>query len=177
MGNPWSGAYVTSSGNLLADFHLNVTAEMQGRLQVARLFHMTVDRGVKDLIRFLVTRDHMHQMMWLRAIEDIQAEGLDGVPVPEAFDLQEDLDGFDRLFIHASDGAASAEGSWASGPAPDGRGKLFHRQAVRIRPAAGAASWRPPPVRHSVTADGQPGNGCEGQGRAHLSHAAGTPRA
>ena len=121
-GNPWSGAYVTASGNLLADFHLNVTAEMQGRLQVARLFHMTDDRGVKDLIRFLVTRDHMHQMMWLRAIEDIQAEGLDGVPVPEAFDIQEELEGFDRLFVRASDGPASAEGSWASGPAPDGRG-------------------------------------------------------
>jgi Mn-containing catalase len=57
---PWSGAFVTSSGNLLADFYLNATAEMQGRLQVARLFHMTDDQGVKDMIRFLVTRDHMH---------------------------------------------------------------------------------------------------------------------
>jgi Manganese containing catalase len=45
MGNPWSGAFVTSSGNLLADFHLNATAEMQGRLQVARLWHKTDDPG------------------------------------------------------------------------------------------------------------------------------------
>ena len=35
MGNPWTGSYVTASGNLMADFHYNVTAEMQGRLQVA----------------------------------------------------------------------------------------------------------------------------------------------
>jgi Mn-containing catalase len=121
-GVPWSGAFVTSSGNLMADFHLNVTAEMQGRLQVARLFHMTDDPGVKDLIRFLATRDHMHQMQWLSAIEELKADGLDGLPVPEAFPLEEEFDEFARVFIDASDGAAATEGRWASGPAPDGRG-------------------------------------------------------
>jgi Mn-containing catalase len=121
-GVPWSGSYVTASGNLMADFHLNVTAEMQGRLQVARLFHMTDDRGCKDLIRFLVTRDHMHQMQWLSAIEELKADGLDGMPVPEAFPLEEEFDEFSRTFIQASDGEAATEGSWASGPAPDGRG-------------------------------------------------------
>ena len=29
MGTPWSGAFITSSGNLYADFSLNATAEMQ----------------------------------------------------------------------------------------------------------------------------------------------------
>jgi Mn-containing catalase len=37
-------------------------------------------------------------------------------------DIQEELEGFDRLFVRASDGPDSAEGSWTSGPAPDGRG-------------------------------------------------------
>jgi Mn-containing catalase len=121
-GVPWSGAFVTSSGNLMADFYLNATAEMQGRLQVARLFHMTDDQGVKDMIRFLVTRDHMHQMQWLAAIEELKADGLDGLPVPAAFPLGEEFDEFSRTFIQASDGTAAADGSWASGPAPDGRG-------------------------------------------------------
>jgi Mn-containing catalase len=121
-GVPWSGAFVTASGNLMADFHLNVTAEMQGRLQVARLFHMTDDPGVKNLIRFLVTRDHMHQMQWLSAIEELKADGLDGLPVPEAFPLDEEFDEFSRTFIVASDGDQATAGRWASGPAPDGRG-------------------------------------------------------
>ena len=30
---PWNGRYVTASGNLPADFHANVTAEAQGRVQ------------------------------------------------------------------------------------------------------------------------------------------------
>ena len=123
-GVPWSGAFVTASGNLYADFMLNATAEMQGRLQVARLFHMTDDPGVKQLIRFLVTRDHMHQMMWLRAIEELKADGLDNVPVPEAFPIDEELDEFARLYVKASDGANSTEGSWANGEAFDGSGQI-----------------------------------------------------
>jgi Mn-containing catalase len=121
-GVPWSGAFVTASGNLMADFYLNATAEMQGRLQVSRLFHMTDDPGVKDMIRMLVTRDHMHQMQWLSAIEELKADGLDGLPVPEAFPLEEEFDEFARTFVVASDGTSATEGSWASGPAPDGRG-------------------------------------------------------
>ena len=39
MGNPWQGSYVTASGNLLADFTSNANAEMQGRVQVSRLYH------------------------------------------------------------------------------------------------------------------------------------------
>ncbi|GAB2686405.1 manganese catalase [Thalassiella azotivora] len=123
-GVPWSGAYVTASGNLLADFHYNATAEMQGRLQVSRLFHMTDDPGVKDMLRFLITRDHYHQMQWLAAIEEIQADGLDGVPVPEAFDLEEEHEEFARTFLVASDGPQATDGRWASGPGADGRGDL-----------------------------------------------------
>ncbi|MFI6264828.1 manganese catalase family protein [Micromonospora sp. NPDC051006] len=84
-GVPWTGAYVTASGNLLADFQLNVTAEAQGRLQVARLFQMTDDPGVKQLLRFLLARDTMHQNLWLAAIEQLREDGLAQMPVPEAF--------------------------------------------------------------------------------------------
>src|SRR3712207_8944651 len=51
MGNPWTGAYVTASGNLMADFMYNATAEMQGRLQVARLYNMTDDPGDRKSTR------------------------------------------------------------------------------------------------------------------------------
>jgi len=45
-GVPWSGAFIIASGNLLADFYANVNAEAQGRLQVARIYHMTDDPGI-----------------------------------------------------------------------------------------------------------------------------------
>lgn len=37
VGYPWNAKYTIASGNLLADFRFNVTAESQGRLQVSRL--------------------------------------------------------------------------------------------------------------------------------------------
>ncbi len=119
-GVPWSGAFVTASGNLLADFHLNATAEMQGRLQVARLFHMTDDPGVKDMLRFLITRDHFHQLQWLAAIEELKSDGLDGIPAPEAFPLEEEYEEFARVFLIGSDGPEAAAGRWASGVGADG---------------------------------------------------------
>jgi Mn-containing catalase len=127
MGNPWTGAYVTASGNLMADFFYNATAEMQGRLQVARLYNMTDDPGVKDLLRFLLTRDHYHQQQWLAAIEELKDDGLENIPVPEAFPLEEEVADLGYVFIDASDGPLAASGRWASGPSIDGRGQFSAR--------------------------------------------------
>jgi Mn-containing catalase len=130
MGNPWTGAYVTASGNLMADFSYNATAEMQGRLQVARLWNMTDDHGVKDLLRFLLTRDHYHQQQWLAAMEQLKEDGLEGLPVPEAFPLEEELPEFAYTFIDASDGPEAANGRWASGPALDGTDNVFRAAPI-----------------------------------------------
>lgn len=120
MGNPWSGSYVTASGNLLADMTSNINAEMQGRLQVARLYHMTDDRGVKDMLGFLLARDTMHQNQWLAAARDLQKEGNENLPVPSNFPRSKEHEEFSHQAINFSDGEHMAEGSWASGPAPDG---------------------------------------------------------
>jgi len=86
MGNPWTGAYVTASGNLMADFYYNATAEMQGRLQVARLWNMTDDPGVREMLRFLLTRDHYHQQQWLAAVEELKSDGLENIAKMLPFD-------------------------------------------------------------------------------------------
>jgi Manganese containing catalase len=58
VGYPWTARYTIASGNLLADFRFNVTAESQGRLQVSRLYQLTDDPGVRDMLSFLLARDH-----------------------------------------------------------------------------------------------------------------------
>lgn len=60
LGNPWNTGYIVASGNLMADFRFNVTAESQGRLQVARLYNLTEDPGVRDMFSFLLAWDTMH---------------------------------------------------------------------------------------------------------------------
>jgi Mn-containing catalase len=123
-GVPWSGAYVTASGNLLADFHLNVTAEAQSRLQLARLFHMTDDPGVKQLLRFLLARDTAHQAVWLAGIEQLKADGVDDMPVPEAFP-----DAVGEMDLAGTHLAFSAGSRWTSDQFP---------YAAQPTPGAGA---------------------------------------
>lgn len=135
-GNPWSGAYITASGNLLADFQLNVTAEAQGRLQVARLFHMTDDPGVKQMIRFLLARDTMHQNMWLAAIQQLKEDGLEEMPVPEAFPDAEQENEFAYTYLDFSSGNEAQEGRWASGPTPDGKGEFRYEHSPRAHAEA-----------------------------------------
>ena len=125
-GNPWQGSYITASGNLLADFYANANGEMQGRLQAARLYHMTDDKGVRDLLSFLIARDTMHQNQWLAAIAELQAEGLEELPVPSKFPQKQENQEVHYQYLNFSDGAHAKDGSWASGPAPDGTGQFTY---------------------------------------------------
>ncbi|MDP9437036.1 MAG: manganese catalase family protein [Actinomycetota bacterium] len=125
-GNPWQGSFITASGNLLADFTANANAEMQGRLQAARLYHMTDDSGVRDLLKFLIARDTMHQNQWLAAIEELKADGLEQLPVPSNFPQSEEKTEVSYQYQNFSDGIHAAEGRWASGPTPDGKGEFSY---------------------------------------------------
>ncbi|MCZ7422801.1 MULTISPECIES: manganese catalase family protein [Micromonospora] len=132
VGVPWSGSFVTASGNLMADFQLNVTAEAQGRLQVSRLFNMTDDPGVKQMLRFLLARDTMHQNMWMAAIEQLREDGLEEMPVPDAFpDSPDFTEQFSYTYLDFSPGEDAAQGRWASGPTPDGKGEFRYEHSPR----------------------------------------------
>jgi Mn-containing catalase len=139
-GNPWQGSYITGSGNLLADFTANANAEMQGRVQVARLYHMTDDHGVRDLLSFLLARDTMHQNQWIAAAAELRAEGVEDLPVPSNFPINKEEREVSYQYINFSDGAAASEGTWASGKTPDGKGEFSYV----AEPVAGAPM--PPPT-------------------------------
>lgn len=124
VGFPWTSRYIIASGNLLADFHFNVTAESQGRLQVARLFGLTSDPGVRDMLRFMLARDTMHQNQWLAAIEELKAEGLGDTPVPGTFPQEEELGEVAYQYMNFSEGTEARNGRWAKGPSPDGKGQF-----------------------------------------------------
>ncbi|MFO7168819.1 MAG: manganese catalase family protein [Chloroflexota bacterium] len=122
VGYPWNARYTVASGNLLADFRFNLTAESQGRLQVTRLYEQTDDRGVRDMLAFLIARDTMHQNQWLAAIEELEADGLDATPVPSAFPESLQKNDVAYQFWNVSEGVDSQAGRWASGQTPDGKG-------------------------------------------------------
>lgn len=124
VGYPWNARYTIASGNLLADFRYNVTAESQGRLQVCRLYEMTSDPGVRDMLSFLIARDIMHQNQWLAAIEELKADGLEETPVPSAFPEELQKSEVAYQFWNVSEGLDSQQGRWASGKSIDGKGEF-----------------------------------------------------
>src|SRR5215218_3702909 len=123
VGYPWNSRYTIASGNLMADFRFNLTAESQGRLQVTRLFELTNDAGVRDMLSFLLARDTMHQNQWLAAIEELEHDGLEDTPVPSNFPQEREMGEVAYKFQNFSEGTESQEGRWASGPSMDGKGE------------------------------------------------------
>jgi len=147
-GYPWNGRYIIASGNLLADFRANVTAESQGRLQVTRLFSMTDDAGVKDLLRFLIARDTGHQNQWLAAIEELRDDGLEDTPAPSDFPRSEEHQDVAYQYWPLSSGGGigassgdTTRGRWAQGPTPDGNGEF-----TVVEDPQPATSEPPPPT-------------------------------
>lgn len=124
VGYPWNARYTIASGNLLADFRYNVTAESQGRLQVTRLYELTDDPGVRDMLSFLIARDTMHQNQWIAAIAELEADGIESTPAPQSFPQAKEFSEVAYQFWNCSEGTESAEGRWAKGPAPDGKGEF-----------------------------------------------------
>ncbi len=137
VGYPWNAKYTIASGNLLADFRFNVTAESQGRLQVARLYNLTDDPGIKKMFSYLLARDTMHQNQWIAAIAELEAEGLEQTPCPSNFPRELEQQDASYLFLNHSEGTESAQGRWASGPSMDGQGTFEY---VEQPPAWGPAA-------------------------------------
>ncbi|MBO0461213.1 MULTISPECIES: manganese catalase family protein [Enterococcus] len=150
VGNPWSGGYIIASGNLLADFRANLNAESQGRLQVARIYEMIDDRGVKDLLSVLLARDSYHQNLWAAAVKELEeTEG--GILVPTTFPREEERKDIAYDFYNLSEGDESSEGSWAKGKALDGEGEYqwlkepkIEGEAPKLKPVTPKMYGTPP---------------------------------
>src|SRR5690606_13658681 len=82
------------------------------------------DRGVRDMLSFLIARDTMHQNQWLAAIEELEADGLEETVVPSAFPEELQKSEVAYQFWNVSEGLDSQAGRWASGPTPDGKGEF-----------------------------------------------------
>lgn len=120
VGNRWTADYIIASGNLLADFRANLNAESQGRLQAVRLYEATNDKGVKDMLSWLIARDTMHQNQWIAAIKELEAK--ENIVVPSTFPMELEKREVSYTLFNFSRGNKSSEGRWASGTSMDGLG-------------------------------------------------------
>ncbi|MEX0647823.1 MAG: manganese catalase family protein [Balneolaceae bacterium] len=120
-GNPFNGSWVVGTGNIAADMHANVTAESGGRTLDARLWEITDDPGMKDMLSFLIARDTMHQNQWLAVLEEMGYK--ESHPIPDSFPQDRENKDFNYNFISTNIHKNSeAKGRWTSGDSIDGKG-------------------------------------------------------
>jgi Mn-containing catalase len=158
QGVPWNGGYIVASGNMLADFRHNAAAEGQSRLQTSRIYNMTDDPGVKEMLRFNLARDTYHQQQWLLAIEELVADGFSDVVEDSHGD--EEFSQYASVFYTNTDGSRAGEGRWANGPS------LVGGEPLRAEPIAALTDdtgiLPPPDPKLFVTYDGSQGAGKPG---------------
>jgi Mn-containing catalase len=142
-GVPFDMSHIYASGNLAADMYCNVAAEATGRALAARLYHMTDDPGMKDMLQFNIARDTMHQQQWLAVLEEL---GPSALPIPNSFPQAEEKSEFAYNFIiTTTDGqpGTQADQPWTSGPAPDGKGTFTYSIAEPLGPVPNLGFGRP----------------------------------
>ena len=71
MGNPWTANYLKVSGELDVDLRNNIAAEARAKITYERLMHLTDDRGSKDALQFLMTREITHMKAFTAALDSL----------------------------------------------------------------------------------------------------------
>ncbi len=128
-GVPFDMSHVYATGNIAADMMANVTAEAGGRVLASRLYNMTDDSGMRDMLSFLIARDTMHQQQWLAVLEDLG--GLSSqLPIPDATPTEQENTEHSYYFLNTSLDEPTPEGPWTSGQSLDGRGQFSARDKV-----------------------------------------------
>lgn len=158
-GVPFDTSHVYASGNIAADMYANVAAEATGRVLATRLYNLTDDPGMKDMLAFLIARDTMHQQQWLAVIEELG--GYDGVlPIPNTFPQDQEKLDVSYAFINTLTADVPApEGRWSAGPSLDGNGEFSLLEAMPIGEAPVLAPPAPiafPEAQQMAGADAAP---------------------
>jgi Mn-containing catalase len=126
-GVPFDMSHIYASGNIAADMHANVTAESTGRILAVRLYNMTNDPGMREMLSFLIARDTMHQNQFMAALEELG--GAEGVfPIPNSFPQEQENQDFNYAFLgFQADGSEPVSGRWSEGTSIDGKGEFTAR--------------------------------------------------
>jgi Mn-containing catalase len=129
-GVPFDMSHIYASGNLAADMLANVTAEATGRVLASRLYNMTDDAGMKDMLSFLIARDTMHQQQWYAVIEELG--GMEAqLPIPNSTPQAHEATEHSYYFLNTSLDEPTPQGRWTSGPSFDGRAEFSVVEGVK----------------------------------------------
>lgn len=107
-GVPWSAAYIDTIGEPTADLRSNIAAEARAKIIYERLINVTDDPGIKDALKFLMTREIAHQKSFEKALHAIQPNFPQGKLPGEPE--------FASVYYNLSQGEGDLRGPWNQGP-------------------------------------------------------------
>ncbi|MFN3388110.1 MAG: manganese catalase family protein [Allosphingosinicella sp.] len=106
-GVPFNGHYVDSRGEPTVDLRSNIAAEARAKIVYERLINITDDPGVKDALKFLMTREVAHQKSFEKALYSIENNFPPGKLPGEPE--------YSSLYVNTSQGEGDMLGPWNSG--------------------------------------------------------------
>ncbi|GET44356.1 manganese catalase family protein [Microseira wollei] len=71
QGVAWTAAYINEGGDVVRDLRANVAAEAGARQTYEELIKMAPDKGTKDALVFLLTREISHTHMFMKGLESL----------------------------------------------------------------------------------------------------------
>jgi Mn-containing catalase len=84
MGNPWTGQYVFSSGNLKLDLLHNFFLECGARANKIRVYEMVDDPVAREMVGYLLVRGGVHIVAYAKALEELSGVDVTKLlPVPD----------------------------------------------------------------------------------------------
>jgi len=74
MGDAWTADYLKITGELDVDLRSNIAAEARAKIVYERLINFCDDRGTKDALQFLMTREITHLKAFSRALDSVSKD-------------------------------------------------------------------------------------------------------
>src|SRR5438105_10077989 len=82
MGDAWTADYLKITGELDVDLRSDIAAEARAKIVYERLIDFCDDRGTKDALQFLMTREITHMKAFMLAVERLGKNPLDVGKMP-----------------------------------------------------------------------------------------------
>jgi Mn-containing catalase len=122
QGNPWTADYLKVTGELDVDLRSNIAAEARAKIVYERLINFCDDRGTKDALQFLMTREITHMKVFMTALESLGKDPLSVGSIPPSKDV---------VNVYVDDSTGEGEmGKDSRGPWNEGNGWVYQESPV-----------------------------------------------
>jgi manganese catalase len=113
MGNAWTADYLKVTGELDVDLRSNIAAEARAKIVYERLINFCDDRGTKDALQFLMTREITHMKAFMAALDSMGKPALSIGKIPPTPGIVDEF--YNDSTGEGDDGEIDARGPWNEG--------------------------------------------------------------